>query len=59
MKDEIAYNFTKAMFEQIDKFRAAHRLLKAVVTPQRLAEKTRAPFHPGAEKYLREKGLLK
>jgi TRAP transporter TAXI family solute receptor len=59
MKDEVAYNFTKAMFEQIEKFRSAHRLLKSVVTPARLAQPTRAPFHPGAEKYLREKGLLK
>ncbi|MGE0630567.1 MAG: TAXI family TRAP transporter solute-binding subunit [Hyphomicrobiaceae bacterium] len=59
MPDETAYNYTKAMFEQIDKFRSAHRLLKAVVTPERLAKPTRAPFHPGAAKYLREKGLLK
>ena len=59
MDDQQAYNITKGVFEQIEKFKAAHRLLKQVVTPQTLAEAGQAPFHPGAAKYLREKGLLK
>lgn len=59
MNAEQAYNITKGVFEQIEKFKAAHRLLKEAVTPQTLAEAGVAPFHPGAEKYLREKGLLK
>lgn len=59
MDEATAYNLTKGVFEQVDKFKAAHRLLKQVVTPQTLAEPSPAPFHPGAAKYLREKGLLK
>jgi uncharacterized protein len=59
MDKELAYNITKAIFENIDKYKAAHRLLQQAVTPETLAEAGQTPFHPGAEKYLREKGLLK
>ena len=49
----------KGVFEQIDKFRSVHPLLQKAVTPQTLAEPAMVSFHPGAAKYLREKGLLK
>ncbi len=58
MSDQEAYNITKGVVEQVEKFRSAHRLLKQVVTEQTLAEPGQAPFHPGAAKYLKEKGLL-
>lgn len=58
MDDQTAYNITKGVFENIDKFRSAHRLLKKVVTEKTLSEPGQAPFHPGAAKYLREKGLM-
>jgi len=53
------YNFTKAMYEQIGAFHAAHRLLKQFVTAQTMAEAGLVPHHPGAARYLKEKGLLK
>jgi TRAP transporter TAXI family solute receptor len=59
MPEQQAYNITKGVFSNIEKYKAAHRLLKKVVTPQTLAEDGQAPFHPGAAKYLREAGLLK
>jgi TRAP transporter TAXI family solute receptor len=59
MSEQLAYNVTKGVFDNIDKFKAAHRLLKKVVTPARLAQAAQVPFHPGAARYLREKGLLK
>jgi len=59
MPDQLAYNITKGIVENADTFKAAHRLLNKVVTLQTLSEKGQAPFHPGAEKYLREKGLIK
>jgi TRAP transporter TAXI family solute receptor len=59
MDPQLAYNITKGIVENIDKYQAAHRLLAKVVTVATLTEKGQAPFHPGAEKYLREKGLLK
>lgn len=59
MDEKTAYNVTKAMFEQIDKFKGAHRLLAAATTKDSLAQPGIVPFHPGAEKYLREAGILK
>jgi TRAP transporter TAXI family solute receptor len=59
MDEQTAYNVTKAMFEQIEKFKGAHRLLAAATTKESLAQPGGVPFHPGAEKYLREAGLLK
>ena len=38
---------------------AAHRLLNKVVSVQTLAEKGPVDWHPGALKYLKEKGLVK
>jgi TRAP transporter TAXI family solute receptor len=58
MDANLAYNLAKAMVEQIETFGdKSHRALKATVTPQVLATKAVALFHPGAEKYFREKGL--
>jgi TRAP transporter TAXI family solute receptor len=59
MPEAEAYNITKGVFEQIEKFRSVHPLLKKAVTPESLAQPAIVSFHPGAEKYLREKGLLK
>jgi TRAP transporter TAXI family solute receptor len=59
MDEQTAYNITKGIVENIDKYQAAHRLLAKAVTVASLTEKGQTQFHPGAEKYLREKGLLK
>ena len=59
MDEQTAYNITKAIIEHSDKYKAAHRLLQKVVTNQTLAGKGLIPHHPGAAKYLKEKGLLK
>jgi TRAP transporter TAXI family solute receptor len=59
MDAQIAYNVTKAIVENVEKYKAAHPLLQKAVTEKTLAEGGLVPFHPGAAKYLREKGLLK
>jgi uncharacterized protein len=59
MDAQLAYNITKGVFDNIDKYKAAHRLLEKEVSAQTMSQKGLAPFHPGAEKYLREKGLAK
>lgn len=59
MDEQLAYNITKGITENLDKYKAAHRLLQKAVTLQSWSEKGLAPFHPGAERYFREKGLLK
>jgi TRAP transporter TAXI family solute receptor len=59
MDEKLAYNITKGIVENVEKYQAAHRTLKTAVTLQSLSETAQAPFHPGAAKYLREKGLMK
>jgi TRAP transporter TAXI family solute receptor len=57
--EQTAYNVTKGIVENLDKYKAAHRLLQTAVTLESFTEKGQAPHHPGAEKYYREKGLVK
>ena len=59
MDTTLAYNIVKAMVEQIGEFGdKSHRSLKENVTAKTLAIKSVAPFHPGAEKLFKEKGLM-
>jgi len=59
MDEQLAYNITKGITDNLDKYKAAHRLLAKAVTLESWSEKGLAPFHPGAARYFREKGLLK
>ena len=59
MDEKTAYNITKGITENLDKYKAAHRLLQKAVTLASFSEKGLVPYHPGAEKYYREKGLVK
>ena len=59
MDEQTVYNVTKAIVDNIDRYRSAHRLLKQAVTVESLTEPTQVPYHAGTERYLREKGLLK
>ena len=59
MDEKTVYNITKGIYTNVDTFKAAHRLLKKVVTAKTMAEKGNVPYHPGALKYLKEAGLVK
>ena len=59
MDEKTAYNITKGIVDNLDKYKEAHRLLKTAVTLESFTEKGLVPYHPGAEKYYREKGILK
>ena len=60
MDETLAYNITKGVIDNVDAYRSAHRLLKAAVTLESLSEPgAAAPFHPGALKYFKQKGLAK
>ena len=59
MDEKTAYNVTKGITDNLEKYKEAHRLLKSAVTVASFTEKGLVPYHPGAEKYYREKGLLK
>lgn len=55
---DTVYKMTKAMFENLDKLVAAHAAAKGVKL-ENAAASMPIPLHPGAEKYYREKGLIK
>lgn len=58
MADNVAYDLAKALVTHIDKLKAAHSTFKDI-TPQFLASQRVIPYHPGAEKFYREAGLIK
>jgi TRAP transporter TAXI family solute receptor len=58
MADEVAYRLAKAIHENLDQFRQIHGSL----VPYQLKDAvtgTGLPLHNGAEKYYKEKGILK
>jgi len=58
LPNDVAYRITKAIHENLDQFRKIHGSL----APYELKDAvtgTGVPLHPGAEKYYKEKGVLK
>jgi TRAP transporter TAXI family solute receptor len=56
--DELVYQMTKSMYENLGVLAAAHATAKDI----KREEATKGmpiPLHPGAEKYFREAGILK
>ncbi|WP_411956249.1 TAXI family TRAP transporter solute-binding subunit [Arvimicrobium flavum] len=58
VSEETAYQMTKLLFENLDKLSAAHAAAKAI-DPAKALDGMPVPLHPGAERYYKEKGLLK
>ena len=58
VSDETAYQMTKLLFENLDQLAAAHAAAKAI-DPAKALIGMPVPLHPGAERYYKEKGLLK
>lgn len=57
MKEETAYNITKAIAKRVQEFGAISRQLGGFTTKD-LAADTGVPLHPGAEKFYKEAGAL-
>jgi len=55
---EVVYKITKAIIEGRDEFANIVKTMKGI-TPAEMATNFDIPYHPGAEKYYREAGLLK
>jgi hypothetical protein len=55
---DIVYGMTKAMFEHLDELVAAHSAAKGIRLDRALLGMP-IPLHPGAERYYKEKGVLK
>lgn len=58
LSTDVVYNMTKALFENQAELAAAHAKGK-VLSLQGAATGVSIPFHPGAAKYYKEKGVLK
>ncbi|WP_075220504.1 TAXI family TRAP transporter solute-binding subunit [Acuticoccus yangtzensis] len=57
VSDDLAYAMTKSIFENLDKLVAAHAAAKAI-TLEGAADGMPLPLHPGAERYLKEAGVI-
>ena len=58
VKADLVYNMTKALFENLNTMVAAHNAAKAIKLENALHGMP-LPLHPGAERYYKEKGLIK
>nr|MDQ2703812.1 TAXI family TRAP transporter solute-binding subunit [Pseudomonadota bacterium] len=58
VSDETAYQMTKQLFENLDRMVAAHAAAQAI-KPEAATEGMPVPLHPGAERYYKEKGIIK
>jgi TRAP transporter TAXI family solute receptor len=56
LPEELAYQITKAVFENPERLSKGFAKL-AQLSPETAASGVSIPFHPGAEKYYKEKGL--
>lgn len=58
MPDDVAYTLTKTLFDNLGDVAKAHNK-GAEISLQHATDGITIPFHPGAEKYLKEKGAIK
>ncbi len=58
VKDDTVYAMTKAVFDNLPELAAAHSAGKEITLKGALAGMP-VPLHPGAERFFREKGLMK
>lgn len=58
VSDELAYQMTKSMYENLDSLYAAHNSAK-VIKRENAIKGMPIPLHPGAERYYKEVGLVK
>ena len=58
MPEELAYKLTQILFENLPDVAKAHKK-GAEISLDRATDGVTIPFHPGAEKFLKEKGALK
>ncbi len=58
VSNEVAYKMTRSIFENLDTLVSAHSAAKRI-SLQDAVKGLPVPLHPGAEKFYREKGLIK
>lgn len=58
VSDQLAYDMTKSLFDNLDQMQAAHAAAKDIKLDAKAAQAP-VPLHPGAERFYKEKGLIK
>ncbi len=58
MNEQLAYDILKAVFENKDELDKIHAQFKKI-TLENAVKGMSVPWHPGAEKFFKEKGVLK
>jgi TRAP transporter TAXI family solute receptor len=58
LKDDVVYNLTKAMWDNLGELQAAHSAAR-VMKLETALDGMPVPLHPGAERFYKEKGLVK
>jgi hypothetical protein len=58
VSDDLAYQMTKALYDNLDTMYAAHNAAKAIKR-ENAVKGMPVPLHPGAERYYREVGVIK
>lgn len=58
LKDDLVYQMTKTIFENLGELAAAHAAGRDIKL-EKATEGMPIPLHPGAERYLKEKGIVK
>ena len=56
---EVAYNMTKAVFENFDNFKTLHPVFASLKKEEMIKEGSSAPIHSGSLRYFKEAKLLK
>ena len=55
--DELAYNLTKTMLEKVDDLALVHKEALNIKVENQTSSRAGIPWHPGALKYFKEKGI--
>jgi uncharacterized protein len=58
MPETVAYEITRAVFDNFDDFRRLHPAFEALSVTEAIHATGRAPIHSGAMRYYREQGWL-
>lgn len=58
MRETVAYEITRAVFDNFDVFRVLHPAFEALSVAESIHRTGNAPIHPGAARYYRERGWL-